>query len=135
MYITKGMPMSSSMILSESLIESGRDIPLKELLYAKRVLDNYMAVAKDTSPLELLTEMKAAAKQVEYFTTNNNPCEARNVISSMIDEIDNAETFAAFKTLAGKPSQALNELIEDRAQLIKYERELLLASGYDASRI
>ncbi|TON90964.1 hypothetical protein CGH47_16270, partial [Vibrio parahaemolyticus] len=54
MYITKGMPMSSSMILSESLIESGRDIPLKELLYAKRVLDNYMAVAKDTSPLELL---------------------------------------------------------------------------------
>lgn len=34
--------MSSSMILSESLIESGRDIPLKELLYAKRVLDNYM---------------------------------------------------------------------------------------------
>ncbi|ATI47990.1 hypothetical protein FDE29_20520 [Vibrio parahaemolyticus] len=135
MYITKGMPMSSSMILSESLIESGRDIPLKELLYAKRVLDNYMAVAKDTSPLELLTEMKAAAKQVEYFTTDNNPCEARNVISSMIDEIDNAETFAAFKTLAGKPSQALNELIEDRAQLIRYERELLLASGYDASRI
>ncbi|EGR1477526.1 hypothetical protein D7V19_07560 [Vibrio parahaemolyticus] len=135
MYITKGMPMSSSMILSKSLIESGRDIPLKELLYAKRVLDNYMAVAKDTSPLELLTEMKAAAKQVEYFTTNNNPCEARNVISSMIDEIDSAETFAAFKTLAGKPSQALNELIEDRAQLIRYERELLLASGYDASRI
>ncbi|TOM31865.1 hypothetical protein CGH80_18680 [Vibrio parahaemolyticus] len=135
MYITKGMPMSSSMILSESLIESGRDIPLKELLYAKRVLDNYMAVAKDTSPLELLTEMKAAAKQVEYFTTNNNPCEARNVISSMIDEIDSAETFTAFKTLAGKPSQALNELIEDRAQLIRYERELLLASGYDASRI
>ncbi|TOI41409.1 hypothetical protein CGG98_23345 [Vibrio parahaemolyticus] len=135
MYITKGMPMSSSMILSESLIESGRDIPLKELLYAKRVLDNYMAVAKDTSPLELLTEMKAAAKQVEYFTTDNNPCEARNVISSMIYEIDSAETFAAFKTLAGKPSQALNELIEDRAQLIRYERELLLASGYDASRI
>ncbi|EGQ9061455.1 hypothetical protein CA158_04865 [Vibrio parahaemolyticus] len=135
MYITKGMPMSSSMILSESLIESGRDIPLKELLYAKRVLDNYMAVAKDTSPLELLTEMKAAAKQVEYFTTDNNPCEARNVISSMIDEIDSAETFAAFKTLAGKPSQALNELIEDRAQLIRYERELLLASGYDASRV
>ncbi|TNZ75650.1 hypothetical protein CGK43_15090 [Vibrio parahaemolyticus] len=135
MYITKGMPMSSSMILSESLIESGRDIPLKELLYAKRVLDNYMAVAKDTSPLELLTEMKAAAKQVEYFTTDNNPCEARNVISSMIDEIDSAETFTAFKTLAGKPSQALNELIEDRAQLIRYERELLLASGYDASRI
>ncbi|AUT87132.1 hypothetical protein D3Z63_14990 [Vibrio parahaemolyticus] len=135
MYITKGMPMSSSMILSKSLIESGRDIPLKELLYAKRVLDNYMAVAKDTSPLELLTEMKAAAKQVEYFTTDNNPCEARNVISSMIDEIDSAETFAAFKTLAGKPSQALNELIEDRAQLIRYERELLLASGYDASRI
>ncbi|EIJ6617210.1 hypothetical protein [Vibrio parahaemolyticus] len=127
--------MSSSMILSESLIESGRDIPLKELLYAKRVLDNYMAVAKDTSPLELLTEMKAAAKQVEYFTTDNNPCEARNVISSMIDEIDSAETFVAFKTLAGKPSQALNELIEDRAQLIRYERELLLASGYDASRI
>ncbi|EIE1211526.1 hypothetical protein [Vibrio parahaemolyticus] len=127
--------MSSSMILRESLIESGRDIPLKELLYAKRVLDNYMAVAKDTSPLELLTEMKAAAKQVKYFTTDNNPCEARNVISSMIDEIDSAETFAAFKTLAGKPSQALNELIEDRAQLIRYERELLLASGYDASRI
>lgn len=127
--------MSSSMILNESLIVSGRDIPLKELLYAKRVLDNYMAVAKESSPLELLTEMKSAAKQVEYFTTDDNPCEARNVISSMIDEIESAETFDAFKTLAGKPSQALNELIEDRAQLIKHERELLLASGYDASRI
>ena len=127
--------MSSSMILNESLIVSGRDIPLKELLYAKRVLDNYMAVAKESSPLELLTEMKSAAKQVEYFTTNDNPCEARNVISSMIDEIDSAEAFDSCKALAGKPSQALNELIEDRAQLIKHERELLLASGYDASRI
>ncbi|ELB2804643.1 hypothetical protein ACOGST_000415 [Vibrio alginolyticus] len=127
--------MSSSMILSESLIESGRDIPLKELLYAKRVLDNYMAVAKESSPLELLTEMKSAAKQVEYFTTTSNPCEARNVISQMIDKIDTAESFASFKALADKPSQALNELIEDRAQLIKHERELLLASGYDASRI
>ncbi|MBS9937037.1 hypothetical protein [Vibrio alginolyticus] len=127
--------MSSSMILSESLIESGRDIPLKELLYAKRVLDNYMAVAKESSPLELLTEMKSAAKQVEYFTTTSNPCEARNVISQMIDKIDTAESFASFKALAAKPSQALNELIEDRAQLIKHERELLLASGYDASRI
>ncbi|MET2897233.1 hypothetical protein ABXV22_02770 [Vibrio rotiferianus] len=124
--------MSSSMILNESLIVSGRDIPLKELLYAKRVLDNYMAVAKESSPLELLTEMKSAAKQVEYFTTDNNPCEARNVISSMIDEIDSAETFGAFKALAGKPSQALNELIEDRAKLIKHERELLLASGYES---
>ena len=94
-----------------------------------------MAVAKESSPLELLTEMKSAAKQVEYFTTNDNPCEARNVISSMIDEIDSAESFDSFKALAGKPSQALNELIEDRAQLIKHERELLLASGYDASRI
>ncbi|MGY0613557.1 hypothetical protein [Vibrio sp. FJH11] len=127
--------MSSSMILSESLIESGRDIPLTELLYAKRVLDNYMAVAKDSSPLELLTEMKAAAQQVEYFKTFDNPCEARNAISSMIDEIGKATSFAEFKTFAGKPSQALNELIEDRAQLIKRERELLLASGYDASRI
>ncbi|WJT08315.1 hypothetical protein [Vibrio harveyi] len=127
--------MSSSMILNESLIVSNRDIPLKELLYAKRVLDNYMAVAKESSPLELLTEMKSAAKQVEYFTTDDNPCEARNVISGMIDQIDSAESFDAFKSLAGKPSQALNELIEDRAQLIKHERELLLASGYDASRI
>ncbi|CAH1546837.1 conserved hypothetical protein [Vibrio rotiferianus] len=124
--------MSSSMILNESLIVSGRDIPLKELLYAKRVLDNYMAVAKETSPLELLTEMKSAAKQVEYFTTDDNPCEARNVISSMIDEIGSAESFDAFKALAGKPSQALNELIEDRAKLIKHERELLLASGYES---
>lgn len=127
--------MSSSMILSESLIESGRDIPLTELLYAKRVLDNYMAVAKDSSPLELLAEMKTAAQQVEYFKTDDNPCEARNVISSMIDEIDKASTFTEFKTLASQPSLALNELIEDRAQLIKRERELLLASGYDASRI
>ncbi|HHX8309177.1 TPA: hypothetical protein ACVOZF_005073 [Vibrio diabolicus] len=127
--------MSSSMILSESLIESGRDIPLKELLYAKRVLDNYMAVAKESSPLELLTEMKSAAKQVEYFTTTSNPCEARNVISQMIDKIDTAESFESFKALASKPSLALNKLIEDRAQLIKHERELLLASGYDASRI
>ncbi|MDV6251184.1 hypothetical protein [Vibrio sp. EA2] len=127
--------MSSSMILSESLIESGRDIPLTELLYAKRVLDNYMAVAKDSSPLELLTEMKTAAQQVEYFKTDDNPCEARNVISSMIDEIEKATTFSEFKNFASKPSLALNELIEDRAQLIKRERELLLASGYDASRI
>lgn len=127
--------MCSSMILSKSLIESGRDIPLKELLYAKRVLDNYMAVAKDSSPLELLTEMKAAARHVEYFTTHDNPCEARNVISSMIEKIDAADSFEAFKTLAGVPSLALFELIEDRAQLIKHERELLLASGYDASRI
>ncbi len=127
--------MSSSMILNESLIESGRDIPLTELLYAKRVLDNYMAVAKDSSPLELLTEMKVAAQQVEYFKTVDNPCEARNAISSMIDEIDNASSFTEFKALAEKPSQALHELIEDRAQLIKRERELLLASGYDASRI
>ncbi|WP_321282713.1 hypothetical protein [uncultured Vibrio sp.] len=127
--------MSSSIILSESLIESGRDIPLTELLYAKRVLDNYMAVAKDSSPLELLAEMKTAAQQVEYFKTDDNPCEARNVISSMIDEIEKATTFSEFKTFASKPSLALNELIEDRAQLIKRERELLLASGYDASRI
>lgn len=127
--------MSSSMILTESLIESGRDIPLKELLYAKRVLDNYMAVAKESSPLELLTEMKTAAKQVDYFTSDNTPCEARNVICQMISEIENAASFEDFKTLAGKPSLALNELIEDRAQLIKHERELLLASGYDASRI
>jgi hypothetical protein len=123
------------MILNESLIVSGRDIPLKELLYAKRVLDNYMAVAKESSPLELLTEMKTAAKQVEYFTTESNPCEARNVISAMIDKVDTAESFDSFKALAGEPSQALNELIEDRAKLIKHERELLLASGYDASRI
>ncbi|CAH1571030.1 conserved hypothetical protein [Vibrio jasicida] len=127
--------MSSSMILNESLIVSGRDIPLKELLYAKRVLDNYMAVAKESSPLELLTEMKTAAKQVEYFTTESNPCEARNVISAMIDKVETAESFDSFKALAGEPSQALNELIEDRAKLIKLERELLLASGYDASRI
>jgi len=127
--------MSSSMILNEYLIESGRDIPLKELLYAKRVLDNYMVVAKESSPLELLAEMRSAAKQVEYFTTTSNPCEARNVISQMIDKIDTAESFDSFKRLAGKPSQALNELIEDRAKLIKHERELLLASGYDASRI
>ncbi|WP_322804038.1 hypothetical protein SO574_06310 [Vibrio alfacsensis] len=127
--------MSSSMILTESLIESGRDIPLKELLYAKRVLDNYMAVAKESSPLELLAEMKTAAKQVDYFTSDNTPCEARNVICQMISEIESAASFEDFKTLAGKPSLALNELIEDRAQLIKHERELLLASGYDASRI
>lgn len=127
--------MSSSMLLSESLIESGRDIPLTELLYAKRVLDNYMAVAKDSSPLELLTEMKAAAQHVEYFKTVDNPCEARNAISNMINEIDKAKSFDDFKALAGKPSQALHELIEDRAQLIKRERELLLASGYDTSHI
>ncbi len=127
--------MSSSMILNESLIESGRDIPLTELLYAKRVLDNYMAVAKDSSPLELLTEMKGAAQQVEYFKTVDNPCAARNAISSMIDDINKASTFSEFKVLAATPSQALHELIEDRAQLIKRERELLLASGYDASRI
>jgi hypothetical protein len=79
--------------------------------------------------------MKTAARHVEYFTTHDNPCEARNVISNMIEKIDAADSFETFKTLAEVPSLALFELIEDRAQLIKHERELLLASGYDASRI
>ncbi len=127
--------MSSEKILNQSLIESGRDIPLKELLYAKRVLDNYMVVAAENSPAELLLEMKSAAKSVEYFKTQDNPCEARNVLSGMFAEIDSAESFLQFKSLATTPSHALNELIEDRAQLIKHERDLLIASGYSASRI
>ena len=49
--------MSSNNILSPTLIESGRDIPLQELLFAKRVLDNYLSVAQESSPIELLAEM------------------------------------------------------------------------------
>ena len=117
------------------MIESGRDIPLTELLFAKRVLDNYLAVAKETSPTELLVEMREAAKGVEYFKTESNPCEARNVISKMFEAIEDALSFEDFKTIASKPQQALHELIEDRAQLIKHERGLLLAAGYDLSRV
>jgi|GEM_PF-1534494 len=127
--------MSSSNILSQALIESGRDIPLQELLFAKRVLDNYLAVAQDTSPIELLAEMRDAAKGVEYFKTDSSPCEARNVISKMFTAIDASQSFEDYKQLAGKPRQALHELIEDRAQLIKHERGLLLAAGYDFSRV
>ncbi len=123
--------MSESAVLSQSLIESGRDIPLKELLYAKRVLHNYMVVAKDNSPQELLEEMREAIKAVEYFRNSTSPNDARNVISTMFEEIDAATSFDAFVSLATKPFGALNELIEDRAVLIKQERALLLASGYD----
>ncbi|EGA67934.1 hypothetical protein VISI1226_08404 [Vibrio sinaloensis DSM 21326] len=124
--------MSSSKTLSQALIESGRDIPLNELLFAKRVLDNYLAVAQESSPIELLAEMREAAQGVEYFKTDSNPCEARNVISAMFAEIESSSSFDEYKALAGKPRQALLELIEDRAQLIKHERGLLLAAGYDA---
>ncbi|WP_047049753.1 hypothetical protein [Vibrio mexicanus] len=127
--------MSSSNILSPTLIESGRDIPLNELLFAKRVLDNYIAIAKESSPAELLSEMRDAAKGVEYFQVVGTPCEARNVISDMFSAIDDTQSFDDYKSLAAKPRQALHELIEDRAQLIKHERGLLLAAGYDASRI
>ncbi|MDK9735965.1 hypothetical protein KI655_01510 [Vibrio sp. D404a] len=127
--------MSSSQILDQALIESGRDIPLTELLFAKRVLDNYLAVAKESSPTELLVEMREAAQGVEYFKTETNPCEARNVISQMFEAIGAATTFEQYKTIASKPQQALHELIEDRAQLIKRERGLLLAAGYDLSRV
>ncbi|WP_070965743.1 hypothetical protein [Vibrio sonorensis] len=122
--------MDSNKILNDSLIVSGRDIPLNELVYAKRVLDNYMVVANDSSPVELLEEMKNAAKSVEYFKTTENPCEARNFISALFVKIESANTFEEFKTVAGEPSQALLELIQDRAQLIKQERDLLVASGY-----
>ncbi len=127
--------MSSSNILSPTLIESGRDIPLNELLFAKRVLDNYIAIAKESSPAELLSEMRDAAKGVEYFQAVGTPCEARNVISDMFKAIESTQSFDDYKALAAKPRQALHELIEDRAQLIKHERGLLLAAGYDASRI
>jgi hypothetical protein len=126
---------SSSNILSQTLIESGRDIPLNELLFAKRVLDNYLSVAKETSPIELLTEMRDAARGIEYFQTDSSPCEARNVISKMIKAVDSAQSFEEYKNFAGQPRQALHELIEDRAQLIKHERGLLLAAGYDLSRV
>lgn len=127
--------MSSSTILTPALIESGRDIPLKELLFAKRVLHNYMAIAKDNSPSELLEEMKVAAKSVEYFKNETSPNEARNAISKLFGEIDAAESFDKFTLLAKCPYDILHELIEDRALLIKEERRLLLASGYDTSKI
>lgn len=127
--------MSNSDLLSPELIESGRDIPLKELLFAKRVLDNYLAVAKESSPIELLAEMREAAKGVEYFKTEKHPCDARNVISTLFAAIDSAQSFDEYKTLAEKPRQVLDALVEDRALLIKYERGLLLAAGYDFSRI
>ena len=49
---------AGSIVSISSIVGTDGNIgPLKELLYAKRVLDNYMAVAKESSPLELLTEM------------------------------------------------------------------------------
>jgi hypothetical protein len=53
----------------------------------------------------------------------------------MFEAIEDALSFEDFKTIASKPQQALHELIEDRAQLIKHERGLLLAAGYDLSRV
>jgi hypothetical protein len=126
--------MSSSNILSSALIESGRDIPLNELLFAKRVLDNYLAMAQESSPIELLAEMRDAAKGVEYFKTEDSACETRNVVSDMFAKIDAVDSFEGYKSVAETPRQALHELIEDRAQLIAHERGLLLAAGYDLSR-
>ncbi len=127
--------MSSNPFLSQSLIISGRDIPLKELLFAKRVLDNYMLIALEDSPVELLAEMKEAVNSVEYFKTYSDPCEARNAVSQMLIAVDRASSFEQFKKFASEPAKALQELIEDRAQLIKQERELLRESGYDVSKI
>jgi hypothetical protein len=125
--------MASSNILSQPQIVSGRDIPLKELLYAKRVFDNYMLVAKENRPPELLDEMKSAVKGVEYFTTESDPCEARNVLSAMFAKVEAADSFPQFIELATPPCQGLDELIRDRIVLINNERELLVKSGYDVS--
>lgn len=125
--------MSSNTILSQALIESGRDIPLNELLFAKRVLDNYLSIAQQNSPIELIAEIKDAALAVEYFKAHETPCKARNVISEMFAQIQSVESFEDYHALAGKPRQALHELVEDRANLIKHERGLLLAAGYDIS--
>ncbi|PMK04265.1 hypothetical protein [Vibrio sp. 10N.261.55.A7] len=127
--------MSSTTLLTQEQIISGRDIPLKELLFAKKVFHNYMLIAKETSPIELLPEMKEAIKRVEYFQTKTDPCEARNLLSALFTEVEIAESFQHFNDLAGKPTQALNELIEDRVQLIKKERHLLAEAGYDVSKI
>lgn len=127
--------MTSSTILSQSQIISGRDIPLKELLYAKRVFDNYTLVAKESRPPELLDEMKAAVKGVDYFCTENDPCEARNVLSAMFAAVDAADGFQRFIELASVPCQALDELIRDRIVLINNERELLVKSGYDVASL
>ncbi|WP_087024756.1 hypothetical protein [Thaumasiovibrio subtropicus] len=123
--------MSSSTILNEAQIVSGRDIPLKELLFAKRVLDNYTVVAQKRCPDELLSEMKEAVESIEYFKTTNDPCEARNVISGMLNGVAEVASFEAFITFTQIPTQALHELIVDRAELIKQERELLVGSGYE----
>ncbi|USD67290.1 hypothetical protein [Vibrio sp. SCSIO 43136] len=122
--------MSSNKILNETLIISGRDIPLKELLFAKRVLDNYLAIVNETSPSELLAEMSEAIKGVKYFQTQDNPCEARNVVSNMLVDASGAASVEEFKRVASQPRQALHELIQDRAELIQHERSLLSAAGY-----
>lgn len=127
--------MTSSNILTQELIESGRDIPLKELLLAKRVLENYMAIATEHSPKELLPEMISAVTGLDYFNVENSACEARNLISKMLKDVNQVESFDQFTGFAQKPKTALNELIEDRAILIKHERDLLLSSGYDVSKI
>lgn len=126
--------MNSSTILSSELIVSGRDIPLKELLFAKKVVHNYMLVAKPGSPVELLPEIVGAIDGIEYFKTESDSCQARNVISSMLGKVDTS-SFEQFNHSASKPSQALAELIEDRVQLIKKERQLLFEAGYDVSKI
>ncbi len=123
--------MSSSTILTPTQIISGRDIPLKELLFAKRLIDNYTLVAQKASPAELLAEMKEAVESIEYFKTTDDPCEVRNVISSALKGVTDVDSFESFVAFTQSPSQALHELIEDRAELIKKERELLISSGYE----
>ncbi|MBW3696856.1 hypothetical protein EK599_14245 [Vibrio sp. T187] len=126
--------MNSPTILSNDLIVSGRDIPLKELLFAKKVVHNYMLVAKSGSPVELLPEINSAIEGIEYFKTEADPCQARNVISTMLSKVDTG-SFEQFHGSASTPSQALDELIEDRVQLIKKERQILFEAGYDVSKI
>ncbi|MCG7500075.1 hypothetical protein MHO82_24735 [Vibrio sp. Of7-15] len=126
--------MNSSTVLSSELIVSGRDIPLKELLFAKKVVHNYMLVAQPGSPVELLPEIVTAIDGIEYFKTESDTCQARNAISSMLDKV-NTNSFEQFNHSASKPSQALDELIEDRVHLIKKERQMLLEAGYDVAKM
>ncbi|MGX9417804.1 hypothetical protein ACWU4D_10680 [Vibrio sp. WJH972] len=123
--------MSANKTLSLELIESGRDIPLSELIFAKRVLDNYTAIACESSPKELLVEIREAAQGVEYFKSQESTCDARNYISGLFLKISDVDSFEEYKSVAAAPRQVLSEIIDDRAALLKHERELLLASGYN----
>ena len=122
--------MHSVIAPTKALILSDRDIPLKDLLFAKKIIDNYDLIITKASPAELLAEMQHAIRQIHYFTTTQSPCEARNALSREISSIQQSVSYIEFKQAITPALSLLNAFIDDRAKLISQEHNLLLAAGY-----